>query len=189
MEKQPLEVFYKKDFFKALQNSPKNTRAKVSFSIKLQVPGSNFIKKENSTQVFFCEYCKSSLKMFFYRVHPGDCFWMCLLFLYFRFVLLLHSSVKFGVSVVFGCRELLACMFFYEFLTWHGCGIWNILSSPFSLPSFHHYDLLKTGLRRGRGNTTLPRKKQGSLRDWVRLRKMGLRRSCIITIFSWCCHS
>ena len=167
MEKQPLEVFYKKDFFKALQNSPKNTRAKVSFSIKLQVPGSNFIKKENSTQVFFCEFCKSSLKMFFYRVHPGDCFWMCLLFLYFRF----------------------ACMFFYEFLTWHGCGIWNILSSPFSLPSFHHYDLLKTGLRRGRGNTTFPRKKQGSLRDWVRLRKMGLRRSCIITIFSWCCHS
>ena len=129
MEKQPLEVFYKKDFFKALQNSPKNTRAKVSFSIKLQVPGSNFIKKENSTQVFFCEFCKSSLKMFFYRVHPGDCFWMCLLFLYFRFVLLLHSSVKFGVSVVCGCRELLACMFFYEFLTWHGCGIWNILSS------------------------------------------------------------
>ena len=117
MEKQPLEVFYKKDFFKALQNSPKNTRAKVSFSIKLQVPGSNFIKKENSTQVFFCEFCKSSLKMFFYRVHPGDCFWMCLLFLYFRFVLLLHSSVKFGVSVVFGCRELLACMFFMNF--WH----------------------------------------------------------------------
>ena len=41
--------------------------------------------------------------MFFNRVRPGDCFWIgC--FFDFRFVLLLHSSVKCVVSVMLGCR-------------------------------------------------------------------------------------
>ena len=65
VEKQPLEVFYKKGFSKVSQNSQKNIGVGVSFSIKLQVSGSNFIKKENPIQKFFCEFCEKLFKMFF----------------------------------------------------------------------------------------------------------------------------
>ena len=56
----------RKGFLKVSQNSQKNTRVGVSFSIKLQVSGSNFIKKENSTQVFFGEFCGKFLRMLFF---------------------------------------------------------------------------------------------------------------------------
>ena len=38
------------------QNSQKNTRIGVSFLIKLQISGSNFIKKEIPTQGLFCAF-------------------------------------------------------------------------------------------------------------------------------------
>ena len=95
----------RKGFLKVSQNSQKNTRVGVSFSIQLQVSGYNFIKKENPTQVFFGEFCGKIFKnVIFYRVHPGDCFSICLLFFGFRFVLLLHYSVKLGVIVMLDCR-------------------------------------------------------------------------------------
>ena len=65
VEKQPLDLFYKKGFSKVSQNSQKNIGVGVSFSIKLQVSGSNFIKKENQFQEFFCEFCEKLLKKFF----------------------------------------------------------------------------------------------------------------------------
>ena len=66
----------KKFFSKVSQNSQKNIGVGVSFSIKLQVSGSSFIKKENPIQKFFCEFCENLFKMFvFYWVHPGDCFY------------------------------------------------------------------------------------------------------------------
>ena len=61
-----MEVFYKKDILKVSQNLQKNTRAGASFSIKLQVSGSNFIEKENPKQVFFCEFCEKNLRTFFF---------------------------------------------------------------------------------------------------------------------------
>ena len=87
VEKQPLKVFYKKDFLNVSQNSQKNTRVGVSFLIKLLVSGYNFIEKDSTTQVLFCEFCEKDLTNFFYKVYPGDCFWMFLLFFDFRFVL------------------------------------------------------------------------------------------------------
>ena len=51
-------LFYKKVFLKISQNSQKNTCAKVSFSIKLQTWGLNFIKKETLVQVFSGEFCE-----------------------------------------------------------------------------------------------------------------------------------
>ena len=53
----------RKGFWKVSQNSQKNTRVGVSFSIQLQVSGYNFIKKENPTQVFFGEFCGKFLRM------------------------------------------------------------------------------------------------------------------------------
>ena len=105
-------------FLKLSQNSQKNTRVGVCFLIKLQVSGSNFIIKQIPTQMFFSEFCEKNLGMFFYRVHPGDCFWMCLLFFDFRSVLQL-PSVQFGVVVMLGCRAIQNCQhlaFFHEFL-------------------------------------------------------------------------
>ena len=102
-------------FLKISQNSQKNTRIGVSFLIKLQVLGYNFVKREIPTQVFFCKFYERFL-MFFCRVHPGDCFWICLLFFNFRLVLLLHFFVKFGVSVLLGCRVIKKCISIYIFL-------------------------------------------------------------------------
>ena len=46
----------------------------VSILIKLQVSGSNFIKRETPTQVFFYEFCEKKLRMFiFHLVPPDDC--------------------------------------------------------------------------------------------------------------------
>ena len=64
MKKQPLKVFYKKGSSKVSQNLQKNIGVGVSFSIKLQVSGSSFIKKENPIQKFFCEFCENLFKMF-----------------------------------------------------------------------------------------------------------------------------
>ena len=41
-----------------LQNSQENTRARVSFSVKLQVETCNFIKKETLAQVLSCKFCE-----------------------------------------------------------------------------------------------------------------------------------
>ena len=48
----------KKVFLKTSQNSQENTSARVSFLIKLQTSG------------LFCELCKISKKIFFYRIPP-----------------------------------------------------------------------------------------------------------------------
>ena len=103
-----MEVFYKKDILKVSQNLQKNTRAGASFSIKLQVSGSNFIEKENPKQVFFCEFCEKNLRTFFFLQSTSrrlllDVSVLIFFFFNFRFVLLLHSSVKFNVSVMLGC--------------------------------------------------------------------------------------
>ena len=42
-----------------------NTCARVSFLIKLQAQGRNFIKKETLAQVFSCEFCEISKNNFF----------------------------------------------------------------------------------------------------------------------------
>ena len=47
-----------------LQNSQKNTCARVSFLIKLQILVCNFIKKETLAQVFSGEFCKTSKNTF-----------------------------------------------------------------------------------------------------------------------------
>ena len=54
----------KKVFLDILQNSQKNSCARVSFSIKLQAEACNFIKKETSPKVFSCEFYKISRKAF-----------------------------------------------------------------------------------------------------------------------------
>ena len=42
----------------------------VSFLIKLQASGCNFIKKETLAQVSSCEFCEISKSTFFYRTPP-----------------------------------------------------------------------------------------------------------------------
>ena len=110
----------KKVFLKIPQNSQKNTHVGVSFLIKLQISSSNFIKKEIPTQVFFCEFCENFLRMFFIEyIRPAASECVCYFFA-FQFVFLLHSFVKFGVSVMLGCRVIKNCQhlcFSYEFLT------------------------------------------------------------------------
>ena len=43
---------FKKVFFEISQNSQENTCARASFSMKLQVKGNNFIKKETDADFF-----------------------------------------------------------------------------------------------------------------------------------------
>ena len=54
-------------FLDILQNSQKNTCARVSFLIKLQALACNFNKKETLAQVFSCEFSKISKNFFSYR--------------------------------------------------------------------------------------------------------------------------
>ena len=60
-----------KVFLEISQNLQENTCARVSFLIKLRalVLACNFIKKEIVTQMFSCEFCEISKKIFFYRTH------------------------------------------------------------------------------------------------------------------------
>ena len=52
-------------FFEILQNSQENTRARVSFQIKLLKNFmKNFVKKEAPAQVFSCEFYKISNNTF-----------------------------------------------------------------------------------------------------------------------------
>ena len=62
--------FVKKVFLKLSQNSPENTCARVSFSIKLQIEACNFIKKETLAQMLFCEFSEISNNTFPYRTPP-----------------------------------------------------------------------------------------------------------------------
>ena len=57
-------------FLEILQNSQGNTRARVSFLIKLQSSACNFIKKKTLVQVFSCEFGKFSKNTFLYRTPP-----------------------------------------------------------------------------------------------------------------------
>ena len=59
--------FLKREFLEVLQNSLENTRARVSFLIKLKADACNFIKKEALTQVFYCRFFKMSKNTFSYR--------------------------------------------------------------------------------------------------------------------------
>ena len=54
----------KKVLLEITQNSQENTCAKVSFLIKFQASGSNFIKKDTLAQVFSCEFCEISKNTF-----------------------------------------------------------------------------------------------------------------------------
>ena len=54
----------KKVFLEISQNSQENTCARVSFLIKLQASGLNFIKRETLAQVFSCEFCNISMNTF-----------------------------------------------------------------------------------------------------------------------------
>ena len=54
-------VLIKKVFLEISQNSQENTCASLSFLLKL----SDFIKKERLAQVFSCEFCEISKKVFF----------------------------------------------------------------------------------------------------------------------------
>ena len=51
-------MLYIKVFLIISQNLQENTCARVSFLIKLQASGCNFIRKQNLAQVFFCEICE-----------------------------------------------------------------------------------------------------------------------------------
>ena len=62
----------KKVFLKILQNSQKNTCARVSFLIKLQT-SDNFIKKEALAQGFSYEFCEI-FKNTFLQITSGGCF-------------------------------------------------------------------------------------------------------------------
>ena len=77
------------------QNSQETTRARVSFSIKLQASTCNFFKRDTLAQVFSCEFCEISKNTHFYRTPPvavSDTgirlfvFIACVLFLYVCFV-------------------------------------------------------------------------------------------------------
>ena len=60
----------KKVFLQISQNLQENTRARVSFLIKLQTSACNFIKKETLVQVFYCEFYKISQNNFSHRTPP-----------------------------------------------------------------------------------------------------------------------
>ena len=49
-------VLFEKVFLELSQNSQENTRARVSFLIKLQASAFNFIKKGTLAQLFSCEF-------------------------------------------------------------------------------------------------------------------------------------
>ena len=51
-------MLYIKVFLIISQNLQENTWVRVSFLIKLQASGCNFIRKQNLAQVFFCEICE-----------------------------------------------------------------------------------------------------------------------------------
>ena len=57
----------KEVFLEISQKSKENTRARVSFLIKLQAEACNFITKEAVAQVFSCEFCKISENTIYYR--------------------------------------------------------------------------------------------------------------------------
>ena len=48
----------KKVFLEISQNSQENTCARVSFLMKFQASGCNFIKRETLAQAFSCEFCQ-----------------------------------------------------------------------------------------------------------------------------------
>ena len=54
-------------FLKISQHSHGNTRGRVSFLIKLQASGCNFIKKETPAQVFSCKCCEIFKNTFFIK--------------------------------------------------------------------------------------------------------------------------
>ena len=64
------EEFCKNGILRISQNSQENTRARVSFLIKLQAPVCNFIQKETLVQVFSSKFCEISKNTFSYRTPP-----------------------------------------------------------------------------------------------------------------------
>ena len=60
----------KRVFLKNSKDSQENTCARVSFLIKLQTSGYDFIKKETPAQVLSCEFCEIFKNTFFYRTLP-----------------------------------------------------------------------------------------------------------------------
>ena len=74
-------VLEKEVFLEISQNSQENTYVRVSFLIKLQASGRNFIKKETLAHVLSCEFCEISKSTFFtehFRTavsvfNKGDC--------------------------------------------------------------------------------------------------------------------
>ena len=62
-------VLWKKVLLEISQNLQENTRARVSFLIKLQ-EACNFIKKETLARVFSCEFCQIFKNIFSLRTLP-----------------------------------------------------------------------------------------------------------------------
>ena len=56
-------------FLEISQNSQENTCARASFLIKFP-QACNFIKKENLTQMLYCEFCEISKTTFFHKTPP-----------------------------------------------------------------------------------------------------------------------
>ena len=65
---------WKKLFLEILQNSQKNTCARVSFLMKLQAKPATLLKKDSGTGVFLW-ILQNFQEHLFYRTPPGDCFW------------------------------------------------------------------------------------------------------------------
>ena len=62
-------------FLKIQQNSQKCTCTRVSFQPAIF----NFIRKETSTYIDFCEFCKIFQEHVYYRKPPGNWFWFRIL--------------------------------------------------------------------------------------------------------------
>ena len=88
----------KKVFLEILQNSQKNTCARVSFLIKLQTSACNFIKKETLAQVFSCEFCKISKNSFSYRTSPVAAF---LSYEKFPFFFSFQRALYYFIDIIF----------------------------------------------------------------------------------------
>ena len=68
-------VFYKKGGIKNFANFTGKHLCQSLFFNKLQAEAAcNFIKKENLTQMFPCEFCEISMKIFSYRTPPFAAF-------------------------------------------------------------------------------------------------------------------
>ena len=102
-KKQPIKVFYKKEFLSILHNWKENTCIRPPFLIELQAW--NFIKKETPAQVFSCDFYKIFENTFFikhFQVHVLLFLLERPIFLSFFFLTFLMFSYRSFSSLSFG---------------------------------------------------------------------------------------